>query len=336
MPQRSEVLHCLVTGTLGADVFIMSLMFYHMLFHGVCFADLHKIGGLSTLLALMSSPHPSLRWRAAEIAATCMANNPPVQRWFMEGGALQHLLQLLSDSNAVVQTKAVLALSALVRHYDQGLEAFRLAGGLQKLLGLLGCQTDSNISESKGAGQPHQQQQQKRLQRKVLALLQYMLMKHPADCLASAEFGAAGPFRALLADIDSDMRQAALSVLLEMCSTPGGWEWVKQHEHGLFEQLQQLQQHYKQLTGEDQEAEQEEGQLLEQMLSLLQSAHAPAAAGGSAGLRDHVDVDKYQDGDPRTEKTLNIRQPTQTQQQQGQQQPSESLSLMAVPKPELR
>lgn len=85
-------------------------------------ADLHKIGGLPTLLSLMSSPHPSLRWRAAEIAATCMANNPPVQRWFMEGGALPPLLALLADSHPVVVTKALLGLSALVRHYDPGLE----------------------------------------------------------------------------------------------------------------------------------------------------------------------------------------------------------------------
>eukprot|EP00878_Enallax_costatus_P013876 GHUV01014511.1.p1 GENE.GHUV01014511.1~~GHUV01014511.1.p1 ORF type:complete len:301 (+),score=131.26 GHUV01014511.1:202-1104(+) len=300
----------------------------------------------------MSSPHPSLRWRAAEITATCMANNPPVQRWFLDGGALQPLMQLLSDSSMIVQTKAVLALSALVRHYDQGLEAFRLAGGLQKLLGLLGCPTDSSIqAASAAAGQTRQQepqpgddqdaaeqqpQQQRRLQRKVLALLQYMLMKHPADCLASAQFGAVGRLRQLLANTASDMRQAALSVLLEICSNPGGWEKVKQQEHGLIEQLQALQQQHKQLSTEDQEAEQEEGQLLGQLLSVLQSAQAPAAAGGSGGLKDHVDVDPYQDGEARTEKTLSLRQPEGQQQEQQEQQPGGSLPLMAVPKPELR
>lgn len=51
-----------------------------------------------------------------------MANNPPVQRWFMEGGALPHLLALLSDTHPVVVTKALLGLSALVRHYQPGLE----------------------------------------------------------------------------------------------------------------------------------------------------------------------------------------------------------------------
>jgi hypothetical protein len=51
-----------------------------------------------------------------------MANNPPVQRWFMEGAALAPLLALLADHHPVVATKAVLGLSALVRHYDPALE----------------------------------------------------------------------------------------------------------------------------------------------------------------------------------------------------------------------
>lgn len=42
-------------------------------------ADLQTIGGLQTLLELLGSPHPSLRWRAAEVAATCVQNNPPTQ-----------------------------------------------------------------------------------------------------------------------------------------------------------------------------------------------------------------------------------------------------------------
>lgn len=37
-----------------------------------CARDLHQIGGLLTLLALLASPHGSLRWRAAEVVATCV------------------------------------------------------------------------------------------------------------------------------------------------------------------------------------------------------------------------------------------------------------------------
>ena len=43
-------------------------------------ADLHTIGGLPTLLGLLQDPHASIRWRAAEVVATCVQNNPPVQQ----------------------------------------------------------------------------------------------------------------------------------------------------------------------------------------------------------------------------------------------------------------
>lgn len=42
--------------------------------------DLHRIGGLPTLLALMGSNDPGLRWRAAEVLATCVANHISVQQ----------------------------------------------------------------------------------------------------------------------------------------------------------------------------------------------------------------------------------------------------------------
>jgi len=43
-------------------------------------ADLHTIGGLPTLLSLLQDSHASIRWRAAEVVATCVQNNPPVQQ----------------------------------------------------------------------------------------------------------------------------------------------------------------------------------------------------------------------------------------------------------------
>ncbi len=59
---------------------IVGLQVYHIFLPApLCPADLHTIGGLPTLLGLLGSPHPSLRWRAAEVAATCVQNNPSVQ-----------------------------------------------------------------------------------------------------------------------------------------------------------------------------------------------------------------------------------------------------------------
>lgn len=41
--------------------------------------DLRSIGGLPVLKALVQGVHPSLRWRAADVIATCCQNNLPVQ-----------------------------------------------------------------------------------------------------------------------------------------------------------------------------------------------------------------------------------------------------------------
>jgi hsp70-interacting protein len=330
-----------------------------------------------------------------------MANNPPVQRWFMEGGALPPLLGLLADPNVVVRTKAVHALSALVRHYAPGLEAFRLAGGLTKLLALLGCSgTDAAVAaaaaaansaadtsaqeqhsgstadaagDSQGAAAAdedeeaaeerrlQQQSQQRRLTRKVLALLHYMLLKHPADRLAAAEYGVVSQLQSCLKGApDSDMRQAALSVLVELLAEPHAWEWVQQHEGrqaGLVQQLQRLQQQHAELDAEDREAEAEEGQLLGQCIAALQSSQPPPVGGGGAGaaavagMEDHVDLDPYQDGGERAEKTVSLKQPQQQQPQQEEEadvggvQPEQqgggggavgSMAIMAVPKQELR
>eukprot|EP00798_Chlamydomonas_sp_ICE-L_P004829 gene4829-34575_t len=68
--------------------------------HIDCARDLHKIGGLPTLMELLRSRHPSLRWRAAEVAATCMQNNEPVQQWFLEGSILPQLMTILDDEDA--------------------------------------------------------------------------------------------------------------------------------------------------------------------------------------------------------------------------------------------
>ena len=42
--------------------------------------DLHTIGGLPTLLALMNREDAGLRWRAAEVVATCVANHESIQK----------------------------------------------------------------------------------------------------------------------------------------------------------------------------------------------------------------------------------------------------------------
>lgn len=192
------------------------------------------------------------------------------------------------------------------------LQAFRLGGGLNKLLALLGCPTDPAIQQAGAAGpapaaaadsqpqqqqedtdgQQQQQQRQRRLRRKVLALLQYVLAKHPTDGFAAAEFGLVPQLQALRGESDSDMRCASLAVLAEVVATPQGWQWVRQHQAGLLPCLQQHQQQAAGARGE--EVDEEEQQLLQKLVGVLQSNSPPQ--GGAAGLRDHIELDPTQVG----------------------------------------
>ncbi|KAI3424718.1 hypothetical protein D9Q98_008107 [Chlorella vulgaris] len=161
--------------------------------------DLHTIGGLTTLLELLDSPHPSLRWRAAEVAATCAQNNPDVQKAFLEGGALLRLLPLLHDADSTVQTKALLAISCLVRGYPPALIQLRQQDGPQLLIRLLA-------------------QPEPRLQRKCLQVLQYMLRVVPLDRLPACEAGLVPALSSALESEDSGVREAALAAAQQLAA----------------------------------------------------------------------------------------------------------------------
>lgn len=115
---------------------------------------MHAIGGLKPLLSLISSPHPNLRSRAAEVITTVVQNNPKGQKNVLEVGGLHSLLtNVSSDNNKTAKAKSLGAISckripfvsflghflnidffeALVRNNPIGLDAFRLGGGLKLL-----------------------------------------------------------------------------------------------------------------------------------------------------------------------------------------------------------
>jgi hsp70-interacting protein len=290
-----------------------------------CARDLHKVGGLDTLLALMRCPYPSLRWRAAEVAATCMAGNPPVQRWFMDGGAAPILMDLLLDADTRVRTKALLALSALVRHYDPGLGAFRAAGGLTHLLGMIGAaggggrsgqqaaaaaaaavaghagNADAGMESAGGADVEAAEERAaaaRRLRRKALSLLQYVLAKEPEDAAAAGGGGGVEALVALLqpgSGADSDTRAAALGVLQELASSPAGWGALKAGAPALPALLGQLIDRHEALGAEDREAEADEAEAAAALAGSLAGPRPAAGAARRPGY-DHVDVDPWLDG----------------------------------------
>jgi hsp70-interacting protein len=163
--------------------------------------DLSTIGGLHTLLHLLSSPHASLRWRAAEVIATCVQNNPEVQDAFLQGGVLPALWPLLENhhhqgndeqdilrddtpnsffsSHAVCLVKGMLAVSCQIRGHPASLQWFRENNGLKKLISIL-SNTSSSGGGGGGGGEAHAEAET-RIQRKCLQMLEYVLNTVPSD-----------------------------------------------------------------------------------------------------------------------------------------------------------
>ncbi|PRW45487.1 Hsp70-binding 1 [Chlorella sorokiniana] len=222
--------------------------------------DLHTIGGLPTLLALLASPHPSLRWRAAEVAATCAQNNPPVQKAFFDGGIMPRLLPLLHDENATVQTKALLAISCMVRGYAPALVALRQANGVATLVGLLA-------------------QPEPRLQRKCLQVLQYMLRVMPLDRQpACADTNLLPALSDILGCEDNDMREAALAVAQQLAADDGSLRLMQQPACGFGAALQALLVRLDTLPQEEWGSVEDEAAAAKQLATALQRELPPAAA----------------------------------------------------------
>uniref|UniRef100_A0A453MAG8 Nucleotide exchange factor Fes1 domain-containing protein n=1 Tax=Aegilops tauschii subsp. strangulata TaxID=200361 RepID=A0A453MAG8_AEGTS len=119
--------------------------------------DLHSIGGLDPLLGYLKNSHAGIRAKAAEVVSTVVQNNPKSQQLVMESNGLEPLLtNFRSDPSTTARTKALGAISSLIRNNQSGLAAFRLGNGHAALKDALGSDDA-------------------RLQRKALHLTQYLL-----------------------------------------------------------------------------------------------------------------------------------------------------------------
>lgn len=77
------------------------------------FTDLMILGGLELCVSqYLCHPQSGLRWRAAQLIASCAQNMPQVQVHLLSMGALPKLLQLTdSDPHPTVRVKALYAVS---------------------------------------------------------------------------------------------------------------------------------------------------------------------------------------------------------------------------------
>lgn len=226
--------------------------------------DLHTIGGLVPLLGYLKNPHASLRARAAEVVSTIVQNNPKSQQLVMEANGLELLLSnFISDSDITVRTKALGAISSLIRHNKPAIVAFRLANGYAALRDALSTEDV-------------------RFQRKALYMMQYLLQENTADCNVAAELGFLRLLTHLASSKDADVREAALQSLLEVTRAGKAEAAGLTDEEGKLRQvLQDRITDIRQMSPDDLGAAKEERQLVD---SLWQACYNEPSALRANGL----------------------------------------------------
>ncbi|KAL2502933.1 Fes1A [Forsythia ovata] len=184
--------------------------------------DLHSIGGLVPLLGYLKNSHANIRQKAAEVLTTIVQNNPRGQQLVMEANGLEQLLSNFTlDPDVVVRTKALGAISSLIRHNKPGISAFRLANGYAAL-------KDALSSEDV------------RFQRKALNLIPYLLNENRSDCGIVTELGFPHILMHLASSEDADVREAALRGLLELAQdSPGKPDGIPNEEDDKLKQILQ-------------------------------------------------------------------------------------------------
>ncbi|KAJ4849165.1 hypothetical protein Tsubulata_028905 [Turnera subulata] len=227
--------------------------------------DLHSVGGLVPLLGYLRNAHANIRAKAADVVSTMVQNNPRSQQLVMEANGLEPLLtNFTSDSDVTVRTKALGAISSLIRHNKPGIAAFRLANGYAGLRDALGSE---NV----------------RFQRKALNLIDYLLHENASDCSIVTELGFPRLMVHLASSADADVREAALRGLVELARDKNGGNNSGhiEDEEKLKQILQERIKDIGLMSQEDLGAAREERQLVD---SLWRSCYNEPSSLGEKGL----------------------------------------------------
>lgn len=214
--------------------------------------DLHSIGGLVPLLDYLKNPNADIRSRAAEVVSTIVQNNPKSQQQVIECNGLERLLVNFNfDDNIKVRTKALGAISSLIRHNKVATDAFRLSNGYAGLRQALASED-------------------LRFQRKALQVIQYLLQENPKDCIVATQLGFLKSLTSLANSSDLDVRQAALQSLVEIVRNQenqnvGKTDGTTQLKDVVGKRVEEI----KGLNQEDLAAVKEERQLVDTLWQLL-------------------------------------------------------------------
>ncbi|XP_010515885.1 PREDICTED: uncharacterized protein LOC104791648 isoform X3 [Camelina sativa] len=161
-------------------------------------SDLHSIGGLVPLLSYLKNSNAKIRAKSADVLTTVVQNNPRSQQLVMEANGLEPLLtNFVADPDIRVRTKALGAISSLIRNNQPGITAFRLANGYAGL-------RDALVSDTV------------RFQRKALNLIHYLLQESNSDCKIARDLVFPRIMIHLASNEDLEVREFALRGLLEL------------------------------------------------------------------------------------------------------------------------
>ncbi|XP_074383189.1 uncharacterized protein LOC141724812 isoform X2 [Apium graveolens] len=107
--------------------------------------DLHKLGGLAVIIEELSNSDPESRTISAWILGTASQNNLVVQKQVLELGGLPKLMIMVKSSVREEATKALFAVSALIRNNPAGQELFFKGAGELVLQILSNSSTDIRL-----------------------------------------------------------------------------------------------------------------------------------------------------------------------------------------------
>ncbi|CAM6095037.1 unnamed protein product [Calypogeia fissa] len=110
--------------------------------------DLNKLGGLAVVIGELERDEGELRTTAAWVLGKASQNNPVVQNQLLRLGALPKLMKMVRSNDNEEAVKALYAVSALIRNFPSGQDAFYVDGGAALLQVLLsGENVDSRLKK---------------------------------------------------------------------------------------------------------------------------------------------------------------------------------------------
>ncbi|XP_024527110.1 hsp70 nucleotide exchange factor FES1 [Selaginella moellendorffii] len=105
--------------------------------------DLNKLGGLEAVIDVLQSPEEDIRVAAAWVLGKASQNNRLVQSQILQMETLPALMKMVTATSEEEAVKALYAVSAVIRNYPAGHEAFYEQGGARLLQELLSSSSTS-------------------------------------------------------------------------------------------------------------------------------------------------------------------------------------------------